>query len=115
MKEDEIKGTNVNPIFIREYDHPPAIRRTDWTIEHSSQIIHKGVRNKELEEAMEKDISDFLNKDVKFVGAHQTCLHNRCEKCNGSQIKRQLRGKCPECRAGFHCTTIIYGRVVNDD
>ena len=38
-----------------------------------------------------------------------------CEKCNGSQIKRQLRGKCPECRSRFDRTTIIYGRVVNDD
>jgi hypothetical protein len=38
-----------------------------------------------------------------------------CERCNNSQVKKNLKGQCPECRARFQNTAIIYGRVVNDE
>ncbi|KAL7533138.1 hypothetical protein ACHAWF_004362 [Thalassiosira exigua] len=38
-----------------------------------------------------------------------------CEKCNAPQIRSKLKGKCPECRARFYNTAIVYGRVVNDE
>jgi len=38
-----------------------------------------------------------------------------CERCNNSQVKGRLNFKCPECRCKFHSTSIIYGRVVNDE
>ena len=38
-----------------------------------------------------------------------------CERCNTTRNRMKLRGKCPECRANFYSTVIIYGRVVNDD
>ncbi|KAL9185619.1 hypothetical protein ACHAXT_003396 [Thalassiosira profunda] len=38
-----------------------------------------------------------------------------CEKCNTSNIRAKLKGRCPECRARFKSTVIVYGRVVNDE
>ena len=38
-----------------------------------------------------------------------------CERCNTSQVRARLKGKCPECRSRFVSTTIIYGRVANDE
>mmetsp|Transcript_30805 Transcript_30805/g.63297 ORF Transcript_30805/g.63297 Transcript_30805/m.63297 type:complete len:791 (+) Transcript_30805:370-2742(+) len=38
-----------------------------------------------------------------------------CEKCVHPQVLRNLKKLCPECRAPFRETVIIYGRVVNDD
>jgi len=38
-----------------------------------------------------------------------------CERCNTSAVRARLKGKCPECRSRFKSTTIIYGRVANDE
>ena len=38
-----------------------------------------------------------------------------CEKCISPSLLRKLNRKCPECRATFRDTAIIYGRVVNDE
>lgn len=38
-----------------------------------------------------------------------------CERCNAPAVRARLKGKCPECRSRFKSTTIIYGRVANDE
>ena len=38
-----------------------------------------------------------------------------CDKCIAPSVLRKLKGKCPECRASFRDTIIIFGRVVNDE
>ncbi len=38
-----------------------------------------------------------------------------CENCINPQVLRNLKNLCPECRAPFRETAIIYGRVVNDE
>lgn len=55
-----------------------------------------------------------MERPVRYVTVPcgHPCL---CEQCNTPQNKRKLKGHCPECRAYFHSTCIIYGRVVNDE
>ena len=55
-----------------------------------------------------------MERPVRYLCAPcgHPCL---CEKCNNSHTKAKLKGKCPECRARFQSTVIIYGRVVNDE
>jgi len=55
-----------------------------------------------------------LERPVRYltIPCGHPCL---CEKCNNAQIRRKLKGKCPECRRPFHSTAIIFGRVVNDE
>lgn len=38
-----------------------------------------------------------------------------CDRCNSPYQLRKLKNKCPECRATFRRTMLIYGRVVNDE
>lgn len=55
-----------------------------------------------------------LERPVRYltIPCGHPCL---CEKCNNPHIRAKLKGKCPECRARFQKTAIIYGRVVNDE
>jgi serine/threonine protein kinase len=38
-----------------------------------------------------------------------------CERCNAPRQLRKLKKKCPECRASFQTTMMLYDRVVNDE
>eukprot|EP00986_Skeletonema_menzelii_P018842 scaffold26732_cov145-Skeletonema_menzelii.AAC.8 len=55
-----------------------------------------------------------MERPVKYVMV--PCGHAvLCDRCNSPYQLRKLKSRCPECRATFQRTMMIYGRVVNDE